>query len=193
MSCGQRSLVALPLSCLGPTVLLHQEQVYVTMCHKLTMGLAMFLLAACAGCTDAPGDAVDAAKGAAPSRDPIEDIAAEFRGLRSVQGHFDGGDWNDDVDKWMGRKHRLMIQLGTHMGSGGYGRAKVVRLLGSPDRTASPGDDLFELVDSLPEFERPTTGPYEFLIYYWRGTHDFLYFISQGETILNSGWWYAGE
>jgi hypothetical protein len=66
-------------------------------------------------------------------------------------------------------------------------------LLAPPDLTASEGDDLFDLVNSLPEFEKPATDPYELLIYYWRGMHDFLYFTSQGETIIVSGWWYAGD
>jgi hypothetical protein len=193
MLCGQHAFNTFFLSCLSLAVLLHHMQgVELCMYGKVMVFLMLLLLVACAGQTASPDGAVESAKDF-PTGDPIEDVAAEFRGLRTVQGHFDGGDWNDDVDKWMGRKHQLMIQLGTHLGSGAYGKGKVVRLLGSPDRTASPGDDLFDLVDSLPEFERPTTGPYEFLIYYWRGTHDFLYFISQGETILNSGWWYAGE
>jgi hypothetical protein len=93
----------------------------------------------------------------------------------------------------MGRKHQLMIQLGSRLGAGEYSKAQVVRWLDPPDLTTREGDNTFDLVNSLPEFEKPATGPYGFLIYYWRGTHDFLYFASQGETILNSGWWYAGE
>ena len=171
---------------------MHQVQDGGIVYSKVVMLLMLLLLGACAGRVRMPDSAVGSIE-VDPPGDPIEDIAAEFRGLRTVQGHFDGGDWNDDVDKWMGRKHQLMIQLGARLGSGGYGRAKVVRLLGSPDRTARQGDDMFDLIDTLPEFEGPSTGPYEFLIYYWRGTHDFLYLTSQGETILNSGWWYAGE
>jgi hypothetical protein len=58
---------------------------------------------------------------------------------------------------------------------------------------AREGDDLFNLVSSQPEFEKPAPGPYELLIYYWREQHDFLYFVSQAGTIVGSGWWYAGE
>ena len=151
-----------------------------------TLAIALVvILAGCAGATSAPGAPVATA--------PIEDIAAEFRSLRTLKGHFEGGIWNDDLDKWMGRKHQLMIQLGSRLGAGEYSKAQVIQLLAPPDLTASEGDDLFDLVSSLPEFEKPATGPYEFLIYYWRGMHDFLYFTSQGETIIVSGWWYAGD
>lgn len=30
---------------------------------------------------------------------PIEEVADEFRDLRKVKGHFDGGEWKDEVDK----------------------------------------------------------------------------------------------
>jgi hypothetical protein len=146
----------------------------------------MIILAGCADHASAPGDPIE-------TRDAIEDIAAEFRSLRTMKGHFEGGTWNDDLDKWMGRKHQLMIQLGSRLGAGQHSKAQVIQLLAPPDLTASEGDDLFDLVSSLPEFEKPATGPYELLIYYWRGRHDFLYFTSQGETIVNSGWWHAGE
>jgi hypothetical protein len=122
----------------------------------------------------------------------IEGLATEFGNLRAIKGHFDGGDWNDDVDKWMGRKHQVMIELGLHLGTGEYDTAEVTRLLDSPDLTAREGDDLFGWVSDLPEFEEPA-GSYELLIYTWRGTHDFLYFVSQDEGIVGSGWWYAGE
>jgi hypothetical protein len=148
----------------------------------LAMAL-MIILAGCAGRPNAPGDPVET----------LEDIAAEFRSLRTIKGHFEGGTWNDDLDKWMGRKHQLMIQLGSRLGTGEYSKAQVIQLLAPPDLTAREGDDLFDLVNSLPEFEKPATGPYDLLIYYWRGTHDFLYFTSRGQTIINSGWWYAGD
>ena len=160
---------------------------------KLATILILLLLAGCAGRASTPGAPLETVEADNLAMDPIEDIAAEFRNLRTVKGHFQGSTWNDDVDKWMGRKHQLMIQLGSRLGADEYNKAQVIQLLGPPDLTAHEGDDTFDLVNNLSDFEKPTTGPYEFFIYYWRGTHDFLYFTSQGETIVNSGWWYAGE
>ncbi|MDZ7296263.1 MAG: hypothetical protein ONB14_12690 [candidate division KSB1 bacterium] len=163
------------------------------MMHKLLILLMMLLLlAGCAVNGSMSGTPLETVEQDEP-KSSIEDLAAEFRSLRPIKGHFEGGTWNDDVDKWMGRKHQLMIQLGSHLGSGEYSQSQVIQLLAAPDLIAHEGDELYNLVNSLPDFEKPATGPYEFLIYYWRGSHDFLYFTSQGETIINSGWWYAGE
>lgn len=159
--------------------------------RKLVTLLISLLLAGCAGTTGAPGNP---ASTATPLNvDPIENLAAEFKTLRTQKGHFEGGLWNDDVDKWMGRKHQIMIELGSHLGTGEYSTDQVIDLLAPPDLIAREGDDFFELVSSMSEFEKPAAGSYELLIYYWRGTHDVLYFTAQGERIINSGWWYAGD
>jgi hypothetical protein len=164
--------------------------------RKLLMFIMLLLLIIMAGCAvgdSTPGNPIKAAERDDLATDPIEDMAAEFRNLRKTKGHFEGGTWNDDIDKWMGRKHQLMINLGSHLGTGEYSEAEVFQLLAPPDLIAREGDELFDLVNSLPDFKKPRPDPYTFLIYYWRGTHDFLYFTSQDETILSSGWWYAGE
>jgi hypothetical protein len=31
------------------------------------------------------------------------------------------------------------------------------------------------------------------LIYFWRGWHDFLFFISEEGVIVDHGWWFAYE
>jgi len=120
-------------------------------------------------------------------------LADAFKDLRAIQGHFDGGAWNDDVDQWMGRKHRLMIELGQRLGAGATGKTRVVELLGAPDAIAQEGDALYEQIRDRAEFEGPSGGGDQFLIYYWRGEHDFLYLTAQGEQTLGAGWWYAGE
>jgi hypothetical protein len=161
------------------------------MCYKLGAILVLLALAGCAGRAAAPGDSLPAE--GCPVSIESEELAAQFRDLHTIKGHFQDGDWNADVDTWMGRKHQLMLQLGARLGAGDCRRAQVVQLLGPPDLTAREGDAPFDWVSRLPEFEKPATGPYELLIYYWRGTHDFLYFAAQGESILNSGWWQAGD
>ena len=164
---------------------------YKLMCYKLGAILVLLALAGCTGRAATSGDSPQT-QGCLISRES-EELAAQFRDLRTIKGHFQDGDWNADVDTWMGRKHQLMIQLGTRLGAGDCRRAQVVQLLGPPDLTAREGDAPFDSVSRLAESEKPATGPYELLIYHWRGTHDFLYFTAQGETILNSGWWYAGD
>ena len=124
---------------------------------------------------------------------PIEKIAAEFKKIRKVKGHFHGGKWNDEVDKWMGRKHRLMIELGFRLSNGRYHKSDIVKLLDQPDRVAVKGDDLFKRIISQPEPNSSKIGSYQLLVYYWRGTHDFLYFTCRNNIIVDSTWWNAGE
>jgi len=124
---------------------------------------------------------------------PIELMAAEFRDLRTRRGHFNGGTWNAKVDKWMGRKHRLMLALGLRLASGQYQKSEIIQLLGFPDQIVREGDYLFDLITTLPNYDALTAVSYEFLVYYWRGRHDFLFFTCQDSMIIRSGWWYAGE
>jgi hypothetical protein len=162
--------------------------------HKLSAILILnlftlfTLFTACAGRASAPDATVETAM-----EEPIRDMAQEFKSLRAIEGHFSGGAWNDDVDEWMGRKHQLMIELGERLGGGTYSRSQVVDLLGAPDAAAREGDALYDLIRDRGEFERPAGGAYEFLVYHWRGEHDFLYVTVREETILGAGWWYAGE
>ncbi|KAG0330736.1 hypothetical protein BG000_011540, partial [Podila horticola] len=42
---------------------------------------------------------------------PVEDVQAlgkTFQDLRTIKGHFDGGEFNEDVDAFNGKKHQTM-------------------------------------------------------------------------------------
>jgi len=123
----------------------------------------------------------------------VERMAAEFRSIRLIPGHFNGGPWNEEVDQWMGRKHKLMLELGSHLGRGECDKSQITGLLGPPDRIAHEGDHLFSLIISLPGYAASTGDSYEFIVYFWRGMHDFMFFVSQDGMIISSDWWYAGD
>jgi hypothetical protein len=156
--------------------------------YKWPAILILILLAGCAGSTGVPDTPTPPA-----TPDPIQDQAAEFRRLRKIEGHFDGGTWNDDVDRWMGQKHALMIELGERLGTGAYNRTQAVDLLGAPDAIAREGDPLYRQIRDRAEFEPPADGGYELLVYHWRGEHDLMYLIVREDAILGTGWWYAQE
>ena len=156
--------------------------------YKWPAILFLILLTGCAGNVGAP-----AAPTPTPIQGPIREQANEFKRLRTIEGHLGGGVWNDDVDQWMGRKHRLMIELGEQLGTGAYSRTQAVDLLGAPDAIARAGDALYDQIRDRGEFERPVGDGYAFLVYHWRGEHDFLYLTVREEAILGVGWWYAGE
>jgi hypothetical protein len=123
----------------------------------------------------------------------IEQMAAEFRSLRARAGHFSGGLWNDDVDRWMGRKHELMLKLGANLAEGEYTKTDIINLLGPADKAVRRGDRLFEQIIRRLSYKASTEDSYEFLMYYWRGKHDFLFFTCQDDVITSSDWWHAGD
>lgn len=115
-------------------------------------------------------------------------LSAEFKTLRAQSGHFSGGTWNDAVDKFGGRKHEVMQQLGEALGDGTHTRNEIVMLLGPPDLVLKPGDPMFR--DS---YNAGDPRVRELLVYHWRGMHDFLYFAGDGTQVFVSGWWNAWE
>lgn len=160
-------------------------------CAKDGLFLAALFLAGCAGSVVTPASS-PAGEGCDLSV-ASQELTAEFVRLRAIQGHFQGGPWIADVDAWMGRKHQVMIDLGTRLVDAGCGPGQIAELLGPPDRIAGPGDALFDQVRRQPEFEELQDEAYELLIYDWRGAHDFLYFTCVGGAITGSGWWHAYE
>lgn len=166
----------------------------------LACGFAALVLLACrrdaapprtaAEVEDAPAR-VEAPAVAPPTPVPADDtkaLATEYRALRSVPGHFGGGEWDDSVDRFGGRKHVLLGELGERLGDGHHTRAEIESLLGPPDDVLRRGDTMFGA--ALGDREPRAT---ELLVYRWRGLHDFLYFASDGARVLSSGWWFAWE
>jgi hypothetical protein len=128
-----------------------------------------------------------------PKFDPaLSQLAEEFRALRSVPGQFSGGEWQVEVDQWQGQKHRLMLELALQLGDGSYSRGQIINLLGPPDHQVASGDPLFTQIQTVPNFEQFSSDG-EFFVYEWRGTHDFLFFALEGDQLIGSDWWYAGE
>jgi hypothetical protein len=158
---------------------------------RLMIVLAAALILSAAG---AAGDEpVTAPKDTGFPDVPLENLAAQFREIRKIKGHFDGGTWNDDVDHWEGRKHRLMMELGIRLSTGKYQKSDIIRLLEPPDQIARKGDELYRRITELPGNITINAAPVEYLLYYWRGTHDFLYFTCRDDALVDSGWWYAME
>ena len=148
-------------------------------------------LIGCAGAGAADLDPIRPTASVNPIDDQLEQMAVEFRQLRAVPGHFGGGTWNDDVDRWMGRKHALMIELASRLIGGAYDKNTIVQLLDPPDQIARESDDLFDLIGSQPGYGESDS--VEYLIYYWRGTHDFLFFVCRDGAVVGADWWYAGD
>ncbi|MEM7277239.1 MAG: hypothetical protein AAF385_03860 [Pseudomonadota bacterium] len=125
----------------------------------------------------------------AQSRVQNQDLR-EYRELRKIQGHFAGGDWNDAVDKFDGRKHRLMKSLGIAAEQESWSAAELRARLGSPDLEPGTDGTLQQLLDSA--LSGDDTGA-AIAAYFWRGNHDVLIFYQNSNGALAHAWWYAGE
>ncbi|MBN9416303.1 MAG: hypothetical protein J0I12_12745 [Candidatus Eremiobacteraeota bacterium] len=99
---------------------------------------------------------------------PLYDLGQEYQEFRKQRGHFSGGDWNAALDRWDGRKHQVMVELGERLGEGST--RTLLEIMGEPD--AREGSNW---------------------LYYWRGRHDYLFFHCLGEKVLKAEWWMAGE
>lgn len=121
------------------------------------------------------------------------ELVAEYLALQSVPGQFNGGEWNEDVDRWMGRKHTVMLELSARLSNGDFSCMQLTDLLPEPDHIVQGGDPLHDLIQTLPAYQSSQNDAVEFLVYEWRGTHDFLFFVCENGRITGSGWWYAGE
>lgn len=153
----------------------------------------LVLLAAWPDSLIACGQLVAKSAGKSSGGNTLEHKAFEFRKLRPLRGYFDGQVWNKEVDQWMGRKHRLMVELGSRLGNGQFDSKEIEHLLGPPDRIVRQGHHLYDMIVNLPGYDTATTAPYKFLVYFWRGMHDFLFFTLQDAVTIGSGWWHAGE
>jgi hypothetical protein len=119
---------------------------------------------------------------------PLGDLAAEFRVLRAQRGHFSGGEWNDAVDRWDGRKHQVMRQLADALGDGTHSRADIIAMIGEPDDVLRAGARGF--ADAYGGGDDRVR---QLLVYEWRGRHDFLFFTSDGTRVFAADWWFALE
>lgn len=100
----------------------------------------------------------------------LQELGQEYQELRKQKGHFSGGgEWNPAVDRWAGRKHEVMAELGKALGPGQTSET-LLAVMGEPD--AREGSHW---------------------LYFWRGRHDYLFFDCRAGKILKSEWWMAGE
>lgn len=117
--------------------------------------------------------------------------AVEWAQLRQQRGHFDGAPWNQDLDAWQGRKHRLMEALAERLLAQRPDRAGVLALMGEPDRRAgAPGEEYADWLRRTEWRGEPGT---QLWSYHWRGHHDQLLVAFDGARVSAVGWLYAWE
>lgn len=146
------------------------------------------------------GASVSAAAPTAASPPPDDEAALTYRALRGARGHFDGGPWNDDIDRWQGRKHVAMQRLAEQVLRQRPSANQLRRRMGEPDAVLKPGQaaHLRALEQAQwqggPDGAPTATGKNAVLwLYRWRGRHDQLAFALEHDRVLASGWLHQWE
>lgn len=110
--------------------------------------------------------------------------------LRQVQGHFDGGKWNDQVDRWQGEKHRLMQQMAQTLHTHGASKGDIQETFGAPDNIQEPASEsassAYQHTLKATEWQGEPAG--ELWLYHWRGEHDQLVLAVEGDQLVAIGW-----
>ena len=129
-----------------------------------------------------------------------DDAAPTFRALRPLRGHFDGGAWNNDVDRWQGRKHVAMQRLADQALRDHASAALLRQWMGEPDATLQPGHAAharaIEMAQWLPVVSRAPQADAKIgvlVVYRWRGQHDQLAFVLEHDRVVAAGWLYERE
>ncbi len=125
----------------------------------------------------------------------LESLLEEYKAFRCQKGWFNGGkEWNKNLDSWDGRYHIVMVKLGDFLGNSKYTENDIINLMGEPDMIYNKEK---EKPPHIMEKEYKPGGyediDKEHLIYFWRGFHDYLYFVCQNGTVIYSDWYFAYE
>jgi hypothetical protein len=108
------------------------------------------------------------------------------------------GAYDKDLRDHGGKLHKVLQSLGTKLGHPPYTKKTIVGCLGEPD--AIRNDSQMARYLGIYERERRKAGreprtkrDREYLVYHWRGGHDFMFFINEDGLIVDHGWWFAYE
>jgi len=122
----------------------------------------------------------------------IEALAKEYTQLKAKRKALAPGVFDKDLSGAGGRLQQVLSELGLQLGIPDYRREDIIRLMGQPDAVMRAGDY------QPGSLGHSATGSIiskevEHLVYFWRGWHDYLYFISKNGTIQRTEWYFAGE
>ena len=142
--------------------------------------------------------AIDSAERGKDRSGAVEKLAREYRELRAKRRQLSPGTRLKELDDSGGRLNRVLSDLGVELGHPPHTKKTVIAYLGEPD--AILGHQEMRKYLGIYYRERRKSGreidqqpDQKYLIYFWRGWHDFLFFISEEGVIADHGWWFAYE
>lgn len=122
----------------------------------------------------------------------------QYKELRERRRHLPDGAYDKDLRDHGGKLHRVLESLGTALGHLPSTRKIIVGCLGEPDAIRNDIQmarylGIYEREQKKTKGEPRAKRDREYLVYEWRGGHDFMFFISEDGLIVDHGWWFAYE
>jgi hypothetical protein len=122
----------------------------------------------------------------------------QYKELRERRRHLPDGAYDKDLRDHGGKLHRVLHSLGTELGHPPYTKKIIVGCLGEPDAIRNDIQmarylGIYERERRQARREPRAKRDREYLVYHWRGGHDFMFFINEGGLIVDHGWWFAYE
>ena len=127
----------------------------------------------------------------------MENLGKRYLELKKIKGKYTGAEYNEIVDSEQGEKYKIMNELLKELGKAGTSVEKICTLMGPPDTMASelPGDKYYPPIPLMPGIVMPEgsnnkPNPEVYIIYAWRGFHDYIWFkLNKDESeVVESGW-----
>src|SRR2546423_15215236 len=125
-------------------------------------------------------------------------LVSQYKELRDRRRRLAAGTYDKDLSADGGKLHEVLFSLGVELGRPPYTKRNITGCLGEPDAIKS-NEQMGNLLD-IYNRELKKAGrkievkpEREYLIYFWRGWHDFIFFIVEGDVVVDHGWWFAYE
>ena len=126
------------------------------------------------------------------------ELIGQYKELREKRGRLAQAKFDEDLQADGGRLSRVLSELGVLLGHPPQTKQIIKTCLGQPDAVRNHRQMQPLLGIYHRELEKAgrrvvEKNNREYLIYFWRGWHDFIFFISEDGRIVDHGWWFAYE
>lgn len=106
--------------------------------------------------------------------DEIMKLTNQYKQLRDKRKSLPDGKWDNELDNFGCLLQTTLERLGKLLGNSAYTKTDIINIMGKPDEVL---------------FKNKT----ERLVYFWRGWHDYLYFVCKDGVVQEHRWYFAYE
>lgn len=141
---------------------------------------------------------LDADRKCQEQSEKVATLAHQYRELRNKRRRLPEGEFDKDLSDYRGKLHKVLVELASELGHPPFTKKNIVACLGEPDAIRNHKQmnrmlGIYERELSKAGRKIEVKKGRQYLVYWWRGWHDFLFFISEDGVIVDHGWWFAYE